>query len=519
MVSTVNREMIEMENKRSSDLSLILKSSGWVGISQFFNILLRYFYTVLGTRLLGAAIYGLFVIGRAVIQFTSVIGEFGLGVAVQRQVAFYSGEGNKEKIDQSINFSIILSFINSIVLAVLIFFSSDFLALRVFKHIELSLILKLLSISIPILTLLSIFYNIFQGFKEIKYRILLENIIVHIANISLLVILVLFGFKLKGIVWAFILANFITLLGAFWAYRRMAFSRGKKRVKIERETRRELMGYAAPLIFSYTLHFLQNWADTFLLGILSTGFAVGIYNVSLRLAAFVAMPLMASNMIFSPMIAEIYAKKDIGRLEFNYRVVTKLVFTLSLLIYSIILLFPTELLSVFGNDFKIASMALIVISLGQLVNASVGATGRMLVMTGHPKIELYNSMFFVTLTIALNLILIPKYDVLGAGIANAVTLSIINLARVIQIHRLIRIHPFGWDYLKPLTAILSSAAIIFFLKKVIVLNLFTFILLVFVLAISYFFLVFLLGLREEERWILSQIMKKIRRGNPAPIEK
>ena len=508
-----------MEKNRSSDLSLIIKSTGWVGISQFFNIILRYIYTVLGTRFLGAAIYGLFVIGRAVVQFTSVLGEFGLGVAVQRQIAFYSGKGNRKKIDQSIRLSILISTINSIILAVLIFFTSDFLSLKVFKHIELSLILKILGISIPFITLQSIFFNIFQGFKEIKYRILLGNIIVHISNIILLVILVLLGFKLKGIVWAFVLANFITLLGAFWVYRKIAASRGKKHEKIEKETRKELMGYAAPLIFSYTLQFLQNWADTFLLGILSTGFAVGIYNVSLRLGAFVGMPLIASNMIFSPMIAEIFAKKDIDRLKFNYRVVTKLVFIMSLLIYSVILFFPTELLSVFGKEFKTASLALILISLGQLVNASVGATGRMLVMTGHPKFELYNSICFVTLTVVLNLILIPKYDVLGAGIANAVTLSIINLSRIIQIHRLIHIHPFGWDYLKPLAAILSSGAVIFFLKKIIVLNLFTFFLFVSILAVSYFLLIYLLGLKEEEKWILSQITKKIRRGNPAPIEK
>jgi O-antigen/teichoic acid export membrane protein len=212
-------------------------------------------------------------------------------------------------------------------------------------------------------------------------------------------------------------------------------------------------------------------------------------------------------MTFSPMIAEIYAKKDISRLKSNYQVVTKLVFTLSLLVYAIILLFPTELLSVFGSEFKKAAPVLVVLSMGQLINASVGATGRMLVMTGHPKIELFNSIIFVVLTILLNLILIPRYNVLGAGIANAVTLSIVNLSRVIQIYRAVRIHPFRRDYLKPLAAILLSVPIIFCLKKTITLNLLTCFLLASVLAAVYFLIIFLLGIRPEERWILSQIKK------------
>lgn len=502
-----------MKKENLKDLTLIVKNSAWVGSGQFSHILLRYVYTVIATRFLGAATYGLFVIGRSVIQLTSILSEFGLGVAVQRQVAFYSGKNKTDKISQSIRLSILLALLNSIVLAALLFSFSDFFALKIFKNIALAFVLKLFSIAIPIVTLLRIFYNIFQGYKQIKYRIFLEYVVVHIANILLLVVLVVLGLQIAGIIWAFILANLLALLGAFFIYGRQTAGlkekKGKQGRKIAKETRKELISYAAPLVFTTTLNFLQRWADTFLLAILSTGLAVGIYNVSLRLAQFVVVPLIAFNMIFSPMIAEIYAQKDISRLKFNYRVVTKLIFTLSLLIYAIILLFPAELLSVFGSEFKDASTALVVLCMGQLINASAGASGWMLVMTGHPKIELFNSMVFVVLTVLLNVILIPRYHVLGAGIANAVTLSIVNLVRVIQIYRAVRIHPFGWDYLKPLAAILPGVTIVFYLKKTITVNLLTGFLLVSVLAAVYFLILFLLGIKTEERWILSQIKKEL----------
>jgi O-antigen/teichoic acid export membrane protein len=536
-----------MEKKKLKDLRFILKNSGWIGSGQFSNILLRYIYTIIGTRFLGAANYGFFVIGRSIIKFTSTLGEFGLGVAIQRQVAFYSAKNDVRKISQSIGLGILLSLLNSIILAVLVFSFSDLIALKIFKNVSLAFILKLFSIAIPIITLLRIFYHIFQGYKQVKYRVFLEYFAVHLANIFLLVVMMLLGLELAGIIWAFIIANFMALLGAIVIYGRMKTSieerehqicdeagnrnitnlahekkednpanlfsvRAKinsKAIKIEKDTAKELISYAAPLVFTSTLNFLQRWADTFLLALLSTGLAVGIYNVSLRLSEFVAVPLIAFNMIFSPMIAEIYAQKDIDRLKFNYQVVTKLTYTLSLLIYSVILLFPAELLSMFGGEFKNATTVLIVLCIGQLINASVGASGWMLVMTGHPKIELFNSIVFVMLTICLNLILIPRYNVLGAGIANAITLSIVNLSRVVQIYRVLRIHPFRWDYLKPLAAILVSITIIIYLKKMITVNLVTFFLLLVILVVIYVLIIFLLGIKTEEQWLLSQVKKKM----------
>jgi len=500
-----------MEEKNKKDLTLVLKNTGWVGGGQLSNVLLRYIYTVTATRLLGPVDYGLFVIGRSVMQLSTVLSEFGVGVAVQRQVAFYSGKNNQGKISQSIRFGFLLVLLNSIILTLLIFFSSNFLAAKVFKNSELAFVLKLFSFAIPIVTMLRVFYNIFQGYKRIKYRIFLEYAALHVVNIILLVVLLALGFKISGIIGAFIAANLLALLGAFYLYTRIPtfIKKQPNRVKIERETRKEVISYAAPLVFTSTLNFLQRWADTFLLAILSTSLSVGIYNVSLRLSEFVSMPLIAFNMIFAPMIAEIYAQNDIGRLKFNYQVVTKLIFTFSLLIYSIILLFPAELLSIFGNEFKNASTALVVLCIGRLINASVGATGWMLVMTGHPRIEMYNSLFFVGLTVVLNLILIPRFNVLGAGIANAVTLSIINIARVFQIYQVIRIHPFRWDYLKPVAAIVVSVTIVYYLKKSFSINLLTFVLLVFILTVMYVLINIVLGIKSEERWILSQIKQKI----------
>jgi len=496
-----------MERKESEDLSTIIKSTGIIGLGQFFNIILRYFYTTISTRLLGATIYGTFILGRSIIKITSIICEFGMGLAVQRQIAFYSGRRDERKIIQSIRLSLIIPLINGIFLLILFYLLRDFIALRIFKNNELHLALKILYVSIPLITLLNIFYNIFQGLEKIKYRIYLEYIIFHLSNILFLVILVYFGLKIKGIVVAFILANLIGLICAIIFFTKIKIP--KKKIKIEKNTQKELFGYAIPLVFSSSLDFLQRWGDIIILGILSTSFAVGIYNVTLRLGAFVALPLVAINLVFSPMIANIYAQNDIKRLEFNYKIITKLIYTFSLFIFSFIFLFPQELLSIFGNEFKGASTALIVICFGQLINSSVGSSGRMLVMTGHPVTNLINSIAFIVCSISLNLLLIPKYGVLGAAIANFITLGLLNFVRVIQIYKYIHIQPFRWDYLKPLISILFSITIIFYLKKIILINLFTFTLLVFGLSLMYFLFIFLLGITDEEKFILLQIKENL----------
>jgi O-antigen/teichoic acid export membrane protein len=60
-----------------------------------------------------------------------------------------------------------------------------------------------------------------------------------------------------------------------------------------------------------------------------------------------------------------------------------------------IILYPGNILSIFGNEFRAGKIALIPIALGQLFNCAVGAAGFILTMTGKQVYHLLNTFAFM----------------------------------------------------------------------------------------------------------------------------
>ena len=93
------------------------------------------------------------------------------------------------------------------------------------------------------------------------------------------------------------------------------------------------------------------------------------------------------------------------------------------------------LLSFFGTEFLIAKNTLLILLIGQIVNAMSGSVGFILQMTGREKV--YQNILLLTLVIniTLNIILIPKFGIEGAAIASAFSLLLWNLCSVFYIYR------------------------------------------------------------------------------------
>jgi O-antigen/teichoic acid export membrane protein len=80
-------------------------------------------------------------------------------------------------------------------------------------------------------------------------------------------------------------------------------------------------------------------------------------------------------------------------------------------------------LQISGAEFIQGQTALIILSIGYLVNALTGSVGILLYMTRHIEAYLATTAFAALLNVCLNWLLIPKWGVNGA--ATATTISMI----------------------------------------------------------------------------------------------
>ena len=98
-------------------------------------------------------------------------------------------------------------------------------------------------------------------------------------------------------------------------------------------------------------------------------------------------------------------------------------------------LFPSSILSFFGDEFILAKFSLLILAFSQAINALSASLGTILNMTGMQKVYGNILLVFLVLNIVLNYLLIPIYGIEGAAIASASSLMFWNLYSVFYVYK------------------------------------------------------------------------------------
>ena len=191
-----------------------------------------------------------------------------------------------------------------------------------------------------------------------------------------------------------------------------------------------------PLSLIAGMQVINSQLALVVLGFVATDAAVGIYRVAAQIAMLVAFTLTAVNMVLAPTVARLYAQNDREQMQ---RLVTwsaRLVLAAALPVVAVFVIFGETVLRImFGEDYVGAYAALIILSIGQLINASMGSVGLILNMTGHERTTLAGMALGASVNIFLALLLIPPFGIEGAAVATALSLITWNIILCWQTYR------------------------------------------------------------------------------------
>ncbi len=191
---------------------------------------------------------------------------------------------------------------------------------------------------------------------------------------------------------------------------------------------RSWLSSATPLAFIASTQLINQQADIFLLGIFRTSSEVGIYKVATATGALVVFGLQAINMIVAPRFSELYIKNEIEKLQLLVSFGSKITMIIAFPIVIVFCLYGGYILkTIFGEGYEYGVKALVILSVGQLVSASMGPVALLLNMTGHEKLALKGMLLSVVINLVMNLVLIPWYGLEGAAISTACSLILWNL--------------------------------------------------------------------------------------------
>ncbi|MBI5207587.1 MAG: flippase [Candidatus Firestonebacteria bacterium] len=493
-----------------ADFSKVAKNAGITGFGDIFQYGFRYITNIIITRFLGSASFGIFVLSYAFLNISQVISSLGLNQVVLRYISFYQGKDDNSRIKGTILTGSKIVFISSIIFSIIIFFMANFIALNIFHKPEAETPIKIMILALPFLAIKKIFLSMLQGFHSIKYQIYIEKILQPFIWLVFLVCFLFLGWGINGLIGSLAVSIIFGVIFALY-YLLKIWGHDKRNVEPVFENE-QLIKYSLPLLFSGLLGQIITWAVVFLLGRFRSVSEVGIYESGVRVAALIIFPLTAFNNIFSPMISELHSQNAWDRIESLFKVVTKWIFTLSFPIFLLLLIFAKPIMNIFGKDFVLGAPVLIIIGLGQLINAGTGSVGYVLTMTGHQNIVLLNSIILCIINIILGLFLIPDSGIIGAAISACFSISFVNVLRLIEVYYFLKIHPYKLNFWKSLTAGIISAGIYYWLINNFIYKITIIYLILFssLFIITYVFLIYLFKLDEEDKYVLERLMGKLK---------
>lgn len=247
--------------------------------------------------------------------------------------------------------------------------------------------------------------------------------------ISLGAVLITLGHGVVGLVLSLIVARGVQFL---WAVSKTDACFSSPNV----EQIRSLIEYAKFSIVPEIDAQVHSWIDVIIIGIFLTPAAVGAYEVAWRVAAPVLLVTGAIGTTIFPKISSWKTDESIEPLE---RLLPKII-TPSLAIvfpafFGGILLSQEILTTVFGPEFGIASLALVVLLAGKLPRAIQQIAGKSLLGLNQPELVTRAALVDIIANIILNIILVWHFGIVGAALGTTLSMSLGTVHRVHYLSR------------------------------------------------------------------------------------
>jgi O-antigen/teichoic acid export membrane protein len=180
-----------------------------------------------------------------------------------------------------------------------------------------------------------------------------------------------------------------------------------------------------------------------------------VYAAVTRFLVFGQVGQQSIAAAVQPQLGALLVDKDHEGAQRIYQVSTCWLVLLCWPIYLTIAVFSKQIPEVFGKGYAAGTAVLLLLSFAMLFATGSGMVDSVLAMAGKTSWTFANTTLALVLDVSLNIILLPRIGILGAGIAWSVAIFANNALPLTQLALAMRLHPFGRG---TLLAMLSAAA-------------------------------------------------------------
>ncbi len=420
---------------------------------------LEFLLNLLLTRGLGAALYGIYAYALTLISFVVIFSRLGTGKSILRFLPAY--EDNLHRQNRILGLAYLTALVGSTVAGIVLYTVAPLVSEYTLDNPLLVDVIRIFAIVLPFKALIELTNAVFRALERMELQVFTNDIVRPLMKLLLVGIALVVGYSLQGVIVALAIASILVAVVA------LSILLTRTPVQPNLITRRsnkdmfEFYNFSVPLTLKDVGRYMYKRIDILMVGFFLLEADVGVYQVTLLVAGFLALPLGAFNQLFPPVASRLYSNGNVQELNSIYKRVTRWTLTLSIPPALVALLYSSELLAIFGPEFPAGATVLILFTIAQLTNCAVGPSGYVLMMTDHQYLNMFNQWTLGILNIILNYIFILEFGLIGAALATAGVLALINVVRLVEVWYTEGLFPYSGVYWKPLLAGILSGILMY----------------------------------------------------------
>jgi len=498
------------DSKQEDDgrLVKVARGGGITLVGKIFTNVTRVIIAFIVPRLLGAEQYGMYQLSLNTITVLAAIVVLGLDGALVRFLAIYVSRGDKERTWGTILFGVGLPLVLGSVVSIGLFAFSYQVAERVFHDVSMAPLLQVASVIIPLSISGDTLIGAVRGFKNMKYPVIAKFIAQPLVKVVLIGVVAIMGLRVMHAVVIFGIGELIAALMLIYYLNRLFPL--KIPITAARVDLAAIIKFSVPDFMAGLMDIFRANIQVLLIGSLGSFTGVGIFTVANQLNMVGHDFYSSINTAAKPYIAELHDRRETQQLQKIYQVANKWSLIVNVPFFLAMILFPVQILAIFGKSFQSGVLALIIMAFASLVDVVTGMGGAILNMTGYTRLKLLNNITGLSVSLVLNVLLIPAYGVVGAAISALAVMIVLNAVRIAQVYYILHLFPYNATFVKPVLASLIAYAVVYLFSKLYPIDAYLIHLLV---HVSVLFVVFalsllLLGLDPDDQQMVRRIAGK-----------
>ncbi len=379
---------------------------------------------VIVARALGPTAKGTITLYAMLLGALATLGNLGMGAALVHQVSSRALPPGKAWAN-----SWWLSWLWGSALAVMVFFGAPLLGLALKRPLDMGL-WTIALMGLPLAILFDCQANLLRGLQEIgRFNwLMLWRQIFRLGALLGLVVLLQYG--VPGALWSLNISLAAgAALGLWWIWRS-----GILNMQPSWSHLRRSLAYGLKALPGQMLQYLNYRVDIFILAAFTTAGQVGWYTTAVFAAELVWYLPNGVNVVFLPQVsaeADPRQRDDMGSRTIRHTFFWALVLSSALAAWA-----RPLILFLYGDNFLPAAQALPVLLIGVLTMVPGKLALNHLAGIGRPQYLSYAALMGLGLTILLDMLMIPRWGLMGAAWASSLAYLTVAAAALYWLKRI-----------------------------------------------------------------------------------